>query len=273
MRFLAVIITFLCLYTIQAAVVTFSACLGEDQPPTSKMDCAVIKRPLDPAKPTGDQIDIFIRRIYKKIPTNKTVWWVNGGPGESTNGGQYIIDQVFLPKDPNVTGYMMDVRGTGRSNNGLYCSFHPPMLNPYIPETEAEHTKCNREILANFTAQKLQFYTIYNQMWDLKEIIDMIVVPSGTVSLWGESVGTLSLNIYLQIPGVRADTVVLTCPITPIHWALEMNSYTSSSAVQDVMNTCVKNSAKCKNYIGDMAHIPKANIEYNCKDIILFTTS
>jgi hypothetical protein len=134
--------------------------------------------------------------------------------------------------------------------------------------------KCNQEVLAHFGPTGLnilQYYTPYNQMMDLKALVDSVLPLNSqdcidkangkpnvcTVGILAESVGTYNTNIYLQLPGARADVVALSGAIPPDQWSLENNAYGLSLVMQDNFRLCVTYSNKCKQYLGEMAHVPQ----------------
>lgn len=179
--------------------------------------------PLDPANTeiaTFDAtkskfITVLVRRSYLTVPTTKTIWGLNGGPGESTDVFPVIMDTWFFPLDKDLTSYNMDLRGIKYSTR-LNCSFLPPALNPYDSVSQQYNDDCNQEVLRSYGSKGrdiLKYYTPYNQMMDLKNMIDFILSPEHpdcidkakgkpnvcTVALLAESVGTYNLNQYMQV--------------------------------------------------------------------------
>lgn len=82
-------------------------------------------------------------------------------------------------------------------------------------------------------------------------------VNPALVRIYAQSFGTYALNTYLQLPGARADVVVLDGPVPPNRWALENNAEWASQVAQDVAYGCAVNSSVCSDRISVMAHIPK----------------
>ena len=50
-----------------------------------------------------------------------------------------------------------------------------------------------------------------------------IPIDPEVVHLYAQSFGTYAINTYLQLPGARADVVVLDGPVPPNRWPLENN--------------------------------------------------
>ena len=66
------------------------------------------------------------------------------------------------------------------------------------------------------------------------------------ISIYALSYGTYALNTYLQLPGARADALVMDGPVTPDRWTLENNGAWASRVAQDILNTCAQTSAVCR---------------------------
>ena len=196
--------------------------------------------------------DCSCHRYTGSAPTTKSIWGVEGGPGFSTLSFIPIIN-YFLTMDSTLTGYLIDNRGTGLSSP-LNCSFVPPVFDQYNQTSMNLTNICNRQVIKHFS-WRLQYYNTYNSALDMLRVIKM--VNPKTVSIYSTSYGTYFMNTYLQLPGSRYDAVVFDGPIPPQTWPAEYNAMTNSLVAQDQMNLCVRLSSKCKQYLGEMGHIPR----------------
>ena len=97
------------------------------------------------------------------------------------------------------------------------------------------------------------------------------------VHIYAQSYGTYALNTYMQLPGARADVIVLDGQVPPNRWPLENNAgnnficsleevhVTSIIGIewalqvaQDVAYGCVSNSSVYSARLSVMGHIPKS---------------
>ena len=76
------------------------------------------------------------------------------------------------------------------------------------------------------------------------------------MAIYALSFGTYVLNAYLQIPGSRADVVVMDGPVPPQRWALENDPKWKSTVAQDVLRECVSLSPTCLAQLDIDAHAP-----------------
>lgn len=218
------------------------------------IDCANISYPLNYNDPSMGSVNAFVRRMYATNPTNSTLWLVAGGPGDSTRLFVYICD-YFLAINQSYTCYTQDARGTGLSSY-LSCGKNQPTgpFNPYNATSISVYSKCIQQIIAEY-GSVLQYYSTYNAQMDLLNTV--LQVNPALVHIYAQSYGTYALNTYLQLPGARADAVVLDGPVPPNRWPLENNAEWTSQVAQDVAYGCVSNSSVCSDRMSVMAHIPK----------------
>jgi pimeloyl-ACP methyl ester carboxylesterase len=190
-------------------------------------DCASITLPLDPDDATNSEtVSAFVRRFYAgEAATNKSLWMFAGGPGdtaESFAGGA----EYFNSYDPTVTVYLMDQRGVGMSSPSVNCA-NPPLydFDPNNQTTVGSYSACNAEIAETYGA-KLKYFGTYYAAVDYMTVVNM--VNADKVAIYALSFGTYALNTYLQLPGARADVVVMDGPVPPNRWALERDPVVKS---------------------------------------------
>ena len=157
-------------------------------------------------------MDAFIRRAYfGSEPTNRSLWGIAGGPGDSTQAFIPFAD-FFVSSDPSLTMYLQDIRGTG--NSSYFDCANPPVgaFNPYNASQVESYDTCHRDI-ANKYPGKNQFYSAYHGAMDLKSSIEL--VNPETVSIFAVSVGTYYANTLMLMLGDRIDSVILDGPVPP----------------------------------------------------------
>lgn len=109
-------------------------------------DCAYLKLPLAPLDPSLGEVTAFIRRFYTLSPTDKAIFMIAGGPGDSaesfSGGASYFISQ-----DPTATVYLIDQRGVGLSS-GVTCKPSPAFaFNPNNATIVESYKACNADVI------------------------------------------------------------------------------------------------------------------------------
>ena len=171
-----------------------------------------------PAWAADEAPDAFVRRFYSgAAPTGNSMWAVPGGPGDSTDSFDGFA-QIAVEKDPTVTFYLLDPRGTGNSSL-LTCDKQPGTTwNPANASSFQPWRECIQNLLDNHSAD-LAYYSMKYAAQDLHSV--MTAVNPAKVAIYALSCGTYLLNTYLQIPDARADVVVLDGPVAPSRWSLQ----------------------------------------------------
>lgn len=154
---------------------------------------------------------------------------------------------------PNLTVYLQDQRGTGKSSP-LNCQKNPPNFNPYSDLVKQQTLDCVNEIKAAYSVDELQYYDTYNGALDIRDTINLLN-PS-TISIYALSYGTFFTNTYLQLPNARADAVILDGPVPPNRWVLENNNWWSEVA-QDLITLCTELSSTCNEKLAENGHLPR----------------
>lgn len=172
----------------------------------------------------------FVRRFYAgAVATNKSLWMFAGGPGdtaESFAGGA----AYFNSYDPTVTVYLLDQRGVGMSTPSVNCA-NPPLYDydPNNQTTMDAYSACNMEIAETF-GPTIKFFGTYYAAVDYLTVVNM--VNADKVAIYALSFGTYAMNMYMQLPGARADVVILDGPVPPNRWALERDPDVKSLVAQ-----------------------------------------
>lgn len=219
-------------------------------------DCSTLMVPLNPAQPDGPQIPSFVRRFYDTSapPPADGLWLIEGGPGFSTNAFAPIA-YYLKPRMTNFTIYLADHRGTGLSFP-ISCDSdkQPAAFDPYNASRVALVDECGAAVLARY-GNITRFFSTLNAAKDLLAMVNAINPPR--VAIYALSYGTFFTNTYLQLPGARADVVLLDGPVDPTRWANENNGEWVSHVHQDLLNTCSQTSAYCAHRLGGPAHMPR----------------
>lgn len=184
---------------------------------------------------------------------------LDGGPGFSAVAFAPIAAYI-LSLDAGVTVYLPDQRGTGASSL-INCDVPPTAawFDPSDAATLAQFAACNAEIATRYAATA-QFYSTHAWAEDLLAAINAVVPlasAGGAVAIYALSYGTYATNTYLQLPGARADVVLLDGPVPANRWALENNPVGVAMVAQDIFRLCASSSATCAARIGAMGQLPR----------------
>ena len=162
--------------------------------------CGVLKRPLDPARPGGTQIDLHVAVIpalaRQKLPD--PVFFIAGGPGQSAIGLAGAIDRMMSRLGQRRDLVLIDQRGTGHSAP-LQCDMPAP------DEAVQRALDRNRQVAAIDACRAqlerlpwgdLRFYTTVIAMADADAV--RVALGADKVNLIGVSYGTRAALEYLR---------------------------------------------------------------------------
>ena len=162
--------------------------------------CGVIKRPLDPQKPEGPQIDVHfavlpaLARHKKEDP----VFFFAGGPGQSAVALAGTLDRPLARLTNRRDVVLIDQRGTGRSAP-LHCPQVPPtqpLRELADPLAQAARLRECRTALEKLPHGDLRQYTTTIAMADVEAVRQALGAPQ--VNLVGGSYGTRAALEYLR---------------------------------------------------------------------------
>lgn len=166
--------------------------------------CGVLRRPLDPARADGPQIDLHVA-VLPAIARNKKpdpVLFFAGGPGQSAielAGPVSRMFQRFLNRRDII---LIDQRGTGRSAP-LNCEPEAPtrpLVDQLDNERQAKRLAVCREALKKLPYGDLRQFTTSIAMADAEAVRRALGV--GPVNVIGGSYGTRAALEYMrQFPG------------------------------------------------------------------------
>ena len=173
--------------------------------------CGVLKRPLDPARPDGTQIDLHVVVIpalaRQKLPD--PIFFLAGGPGQSAIGLAGTIEHLTARLGARRDLVLIDQRGTGHSAP-LHCD------TPTADEALARTLDRTRAIAAldacRTSLQKLpwgdlRFYTTPLAMADADAV--RAALGAERIDLIGISYGTRAALEYLRAYPSHVRRVVL----------------------------------------------------------------
>ena len=184
------------------------ACRIEGLP--NELQCGVVQRPLDPAKPEGMQIGVHYL-VVPAMARNKQpdpVLMLAGGPGQSAIG----VASAVLPRLTRLNYrrdlVFIDQRGTGKSAP-LQCEDDSklPVAQALDPAAQARRLEKCRAVLIRLPHGDLRFYTTAIAMQDFEAVRQQLGAPQW--NLIGASYGTRAALEYLrQFPDKVRRTVL-----------------------------------------------------------------
>jgi len=162
--------------------------------------CGVVKRPLDPQRPQGPQIDVHfavlpaLARHKKEDP----VFFFAGGPGQSAVALAGTLERSLARLSNRRDVVLVDQRGTGRSAP-LRCPEVPPaqpLRELADPAAQATRLRECRAALEKLPHGDLRQYTTTIAMADVEAVRQALGAPR--VNLVGGSYGTRAALEYMR---------------------------------------------------------------------------
>jgi pimeloyl-ACP methyl ester carboxylesterase len=162
--------------------------------------CGVVKRPLDPARPAGMQIDVHYAVVPAAARNRKRepVFFLAGGPGQSAMdvAAQAVAVTSRLSNLRDLV--LVDQRGTGRSAP-LRCDEDDPALplaEQLDPARQLRRLAACRQALQRLAHGDLRQYTTSIAMADLDAV--RRAIGTSQVNLIGGSYGTRAALEYMR---------------------------------------------------------------------------
>ena len=165
--------------------------------------CGVVRRPLDPTRPQGVQIDVRYA-VLPAVARHKAadaVFFFAGGPGQSAIdlAGHLAAAHARLRQRRDLV--FVDQRGTGRSAP-LTCADDAPraVLQPQAPQADTaqrlQRLHDCRVALQALPHGDLRFYTTEIAMADVDAVRQALSVPQ--INAIGASYGTRAVLSYMR---------------------------------------------------------------------------
>ncbi len=163
---------------------------------TLAAECTSALVPLDWDAPEGEAIELFLKRLPATEPGTKSLWLLMGGPGGSGAGMEGLANALRW-RDPGVTMYLPDHRGTGASTR-LSCPEQESPESLHGTSVAFEETAaCAAAVTARW-GERVQHFSVRQAARDLGELISAATPDDGQVFVLGNSYGTYWATRYLQ---------------------------------------------------------------------------
>lgn len=212
----------------------------------NELQCGMVKRALDPARPDGVQIEVHYL-VVPAMARNKQpdpVLMLAGGPGQSA----IDIAPLVLPRLARLNNrrdlVFIDQRGTGRSAP-LQCAEESklPVKEALDPAAQARRLEQCRGQLSRLPYGDLRFFTTSIAMQDMEAVRAALGAPQW--NLVGGSYGTRAALEYLrQYPAQVRRTVI--DGVAPPDMVLPASFSTDGQAALDaVFRACEKDGQGC----------------------------
>ena len=215
----------------------------------NELQCGVIQRPLDLARPQGVQIDVHYL-VVPALARNKrrdTVLVLAGGPGQSA----ISIAPAVLPRLTRLNYrrdlVFIDQRGTGQSAP-LQCAddSHLPVAQALDPRALLQRLEQCRLALAQLPHGDLRMYTTTIAMQDFEAVRQQLGAPQW--NLIGASYGTRAALEYLRLFPDKVRRTVLD-GVAPPDMVLPASFSTDGQAALDAaLLACEQDAACAKQY-------------------------
>ena len=180
-----------------------------------KAECATIPVPLDHANSSGPTLALAIKRVPATGAETRTIWFVDGGPGDAGRASLGKVAGVFAG-DSGLAIYTFDHRGVGGSAP-LEC---PEQRDPKSPDgaelTPKEWAPCVAHLKA--TRNDLQSIAVTQAARDLDLLVNRFRTPGAVTTVWGVSYGTFLTWEYLRVATTPPDAVIVD-GIVPPDWS------------------------------------------------------
>jgi len=207
--------------------------------------CGVLKRPLDPSKPDGVQIDLHVAVLpaVARNPKPDPVFFLAGGPGQSAIELAGTVQRITARLLNRRDIVLVDQRGTGDSAP-LRCDDQAPtrsLRDSADPAQEAALLVRCRERLQKLPYGDLRQFTTPIAMADLEAVRKAL--GYGQINLMGGSYGTRAGLDYLRQFPQQVRRLVLD-GVAPPDMVLPLSFSTDAQAALDALfGDCERNAA------------------------------
>lgn len=213
---------------------------------TTRLECATLEVPEDPARPEGRKLSLKIGLAASRSsePEADPVLFIAGGPGQSATESYPSIAGGFARLREKRHIVFIDQRGTGEGHR-LACDFPDEMTES--AHADARQTEMARDCLAGYDADVAQ-YTTSVAVTDLEALRQALGAP--TLNVYGGSYGTRVAQEYArQYPdGVRS---LLLDGVVPPALALgSEHSINLEDSLKAILGRCADEPA-CSQAFGD----------------------
>ena len=207
--------------------------------------CGVLKRPLDPARPDGTQIELHVVVIpalaRQKLPD--PIFFFAGGPGQSAIGLAGTIEHLSSRLGARRDLVLIDQRGTGHSAP-LQCDVPPPgegLARALDRSRQVAALDACRASLQKLPWGDLRFYTTTIAMADADAV--RAALGAEQVDLLGISYGTRAALEYLRAYPQHVRRVVIDGVAPPDMVLPESDDVDGQAALLALFRDCAAEKA------------------------------
>jgi pimeloyl-ACP methyl ester carboxylesterase len=213
--------------------------------PPDWAECALIELPLRWSEPQGEPIQLFIKRIPAVEPSRGQLWLLEGGPGSSGAGLEWLAADLHEAV-PDLDIYIPDHRGVGRST-----FFECETAQSVFPGGEQRILECGREVTREWGEATHEFRTTAAAR-DVLAAATALHTPNTEVIVWGSSYGAFWAHRVMQVDQAARllTAVVMDSPALPIGGKSTLESaHTSFEAGETLLDQCATD-ATCSERLG-----------------------
>lgn len=229
----------------------FRECQVEAQGRDRTVQCAWHELPENPAVADGKQIKLFIVRLPARRKSKNLVdpvLFLAGGPGQAASEAYLFTDQSYSSLAKQRDFYLIDQRGTGRSNP-MGCDQVLNQQDLLVKEYEAELVKDLARRCLDVMPGDVRYYTTDVSVEDFESVRKALKVPQW--NLLGVSYGTRVATHYMRKYPTSIRSVVLDSVVPPQHVLGEEIAIRSQASLDVLFERC-NNDESCKEKIPDL---------------------
>lgn len=251
-----------------------------DVPDGADIECGYLLTPERHANPDGSQLYLAVAIIYARSgnPEPDPIIYLEGGPGGSALTGIDGWTDAALGENRDII--LLDQRGTGYSEPGLFCEWYDYDFDVEEVESVEYHAACAENLRAD--GIDVSAYNSAESASDVALLIEALGYEQA--NLYGISYGTrVALTVMRDYPElVRA--VVLDSPFPPHVNGFEEQSPNGWAAIQSLFDACDADpdcadafpdlEARLSDFLVGMADEPivvegeEGEIEYLADDVV-----
>ena len=200
-----------------------------------KAECAYVNVPENHQQPDSKQLDIFVARLKSNAAKAKkdAVLMIAGGPGQAASQAYLNADRIYKKVSRQRDIYLIDQRGTGRSNR-MDC----PELSSVRLEKQFDANLAKtltKACLENLPGDP-RFYTTSVAIKDLELIRKALAIPQW--NLMGASYGSRVELHYLKKYPKSIRTAVMDSVIPPEYSLGPAIAMESQRALEKMFEAC-----------------------------------
>ena len=214
-------------------------CRVEGMP--NELQCGVLQRPLDPARPAGPKIEVKYL-VVPAMARNKqpdAVLLLAGGPGQSAIDVAPVVMSRMSRLNNRRDVVFIDQRGTGRSAP-LQCEDDSrlPVQESIDPVKQLARIRQCSETLGKLPYGDMRFFTTTLAMQDFDAVREQLGVPQW--NLIGASYGTRAALEYLRLFPAKVRRTVIDGVAPPDMVLPASISVDGQAALDQVFAACAK---------------------------------